>query len=214
MKLRPGTVDENVVREVLTDNCYRVDQFPPDSVVVDVGAHIGTFSKLCADKGAATILAFELEPENFTIAKENLADCPQVQLFNKAVWKTGGLKVSHSGMYMTADGSLKNTGSSHITFPPGCHSTEGDIETVTLDEIMAPYDKIAMVKIDAEGAEFEIVPATNWSKVERLVGECHGYRKEYHVPDFYKEVKKHFAFLGVVSTCAEFGLENFFAWKP
>jgi FkbM family methyltransferase len=212
MKFRPGTVDENVYREVITENCYRIDRFQPSDVVIDVGCHIGCFSRLCAERGAGLVLAFELEPENFAIAEENLRDFPQVKLLNKAVWKTSGTKVHHSGMYMTADGSLKNTGSSHVDFAPGCHTAPGDIETVTLDEIMAPYPEIAMVKLDCEGAEFEIVPATkSWAKVKRLAGEVHGYRKDYHVPDFYTEIRKHFAKLEVNSYCPEYGLDTFFA---
>src|ERR1051326_2413728 len=212
MITREQSVDLNVFREVVIENCYRVpEKFPKDVVVVDVGSHIGTFALLCAQRGASKILSYEIEQENFEIAKENLADYPQVQLFNQAVWKENG-KVSKSGMFMTADGLLKNTGSSHIVVPEGCH--QGTIETITLDEIMRPYEKIAMVKIDAESAEFEIVPATkDWHKVERLVGEAHGYVKDYKRSDFYMEIKKWFSKLEVVSYCPEYGLDTFYASK-
>lgn len=210
MNFRPGTVDENVYNEVIRDNCYRVEQFPPGSVVIDVGAHVGCFSRLCAERGAATVLAFELNAENAALAREHLAPFPQVTLTHKAVWKTSG-RVNQSGMYRTADSALLNTGSSHVVEAEGCHT--GEIETVTLDEIMAPFAEVALVKLDCEGAEFEIVPATDWSKVRRVVGEVHGYLRQYHVPDFYRELKKHFATLETREYCPEYGLANFYASK-
>ena len=216
MKLREGTTDRCVFEEVIERNCYRVPESLVDQVVIDVGAHIGCFSKLCVDRGAQ-VYAYEIERDNISAFNENLRDYdyPRVNLYKMAVWKVGGIKVEQSGVYMTADGSLKNTGSSHVTsIIPGPHTVEGGIGTITLDEILGPFERVAIVKIDAEGAEFEIVPATkSWSKVDRLVGEVHGYRKEYHVPDFYMEVKRHFSNLEVISTCPQYGLENFFAWR-
>lgn len=214
MKLRPGTTDQCVLNEVITNNCYRVPDSLEGKVVIDVGAQIGCFSKLCADRGAKTVMAYEIEPDNITMFYENLKDYPQVTLFAKAVWSVGGIKVNTSGMYMTADGSLKNTGSSHVTSVAGPHAVEGQIETITLDEIMEPLESVAICKIDAESAEFEIVPATkSWAKVERLVGECHGYATQYSRPAFYAEIKRHFPNLEVHPYCPEYGLETFFAWR-
>lgn len=214
MKLREGTTDGCVFDEVVTRNCYRVPESLEGQIVIDVGAHIGCFSKLCADRGAERVLAFEIEGNNINSFVENLKGYNNVELFARAVWPRWGIKVRQSGMYMTADGSLKNTGSSHVTSVAGPHTEEGQIDTITLDEILAPFERVAIVKMDCEGAEFEIVPATkSWAKVDRLVGECHGYRKEYHVPDFYMEVKKHFPNLEVVVTCPEYGLQNFSAWR-
>ena len=216
MKLREGTTDQCVYDEVIERNCYRVPESLVGQVVIDIGAHIGCFAKLCADRGAMRVLSYEIEPENILAYCENLKDYDlNVEIYTKAVWSVGGIYVNQSGPYNTADGTLKNTGSSHVVEPAGPHTSgPGQIQTITLDEILEPFARVAMVKIDAEGAEFEIIPATkSWAKVDRLVGEVHGYRKEYHVPDFYTEVKKHFPNLEVVVTCPEYGLENFFASK-
>jgi FkbM family methyltransferase len=211
---RQGTTDECVYDEVIRRNCYRVKQFSDKDVVIDVGAHLGYFSLLCAEHGAGKVIAFEIEPENIEIARKNCAQHPQIELHNKAVWKESGLKLGRSGMYMTADNSLKNTGSSHVVIAPGCHTSFGDLETITLDDILEPIEHVALVKMDCEGAEFEIVPnVKSWEKVDRLVGEVHGYRKEYHVPDFYMELKKHFNKISVRSYCPEFGLETFYCSK-
>src|SRR5438477_8985779 len=113
MKLREGTTDQCVYDEVIGRNCYRVPESLAGGVVIDVGCHIGTFAKLCMDRGADRVIAFELEPENVGIARENLADYPRVTIINRAVWKPLVVtKVAPSGMYRTADRTLKNTGSS------------------------------------------------------------------------------------------------------
>ena len=68
---RPGTVDGQVLDIVLGDNRY---QFPDDMsgmTVIDIGAHIGSATMLCASRGA-TVYAHEPAPENYNLCQDNV----------------------------------------------------------------------------------------------------------------------------------------------
>ena len=45
---RPGTLDRLIARSVLLDNEYRLpDRFEAGDLVIDVGAHVGSFATAC-----------------------------------------------------------------------------------------------------------------------------------------------------------------------
>src|SRR5882724_10451701 len=100
MKLREGTTDQCVYDEVIGRNCYRVPESLLGKIVIDIGAHIGCFAKLCADRGAERVLSYEIEGSNINTFVENLKGYQRVELFARAVWKTWGIKVNQSGQYM------------------------------------------------------------------------------------------------------------------
>ena len=56
--------------EIFVESCYQAARVRPDANVIDIGANIGLFSLLAAQK-AATVLAFEPEPGNFAILQKN-----------------------------------------------------------------------------------------------------------------------------------------------
>ncbi len=71
--VRPGTLDEGIVYWVHGRNEYRLpDQFPPGTVVIDVGAHIGAFSLAAVDRGAQYVIAVEALAENRVLATMNM----------------------------------------------------------------------------------------------------------------------------------------------
>src|SRR5262249_49186033 len=72
--LRPGTNDDVIYNSVVTGTEYRLpDRLAPDSVVIDIGAHVGAFSYLALTRGAGSVYAFEPEPSNLAWARVNLA---------------------------------------------------------------------------------------------------------------------------------------------
>src|SRR4030065_2680513 len=76
IKVRAGTSDTELLREVLVSKGYHPPGFEigRDDTVVDIGAHIGSFSILAsnlADKGI--IHSFEPMPDNFPRLRENVA---------------------------------------------------------------------------------------------------------------------------------------------
>lgn len=84
LRYRPGSTDANVIVEILGRGAYSgpkplgdprwpadVDWSPCGHRVLDVGAHVGCFSRLCLDAGAASVVAIEPEPANAELCRRN-----------------------------------------------------------------------------------------------------------------------------------------------
>jgi len=136
-----------------------------DAQVIDIGAHIGTFSLLCQVCGAKSIISIEANPETFKKLIVNLSKCPSVRgIINKAIF----------------DGCIDNVNiinsdtESRITTEKGSFQ---DIPSVSLDKILSEQNGDDIVlKIDTEGAEYNILPACS----KKLLRKCKTIFLETH----------------------------------
>ncbi len=165
MKFRELTWDKDIYRCVAIHNEYKLpNSLSKENVIIDIGAHIGSFSRTCIDRGAGTVVAFEAHPENFKIAVENV---PEANIYNYAVWSTSNKVVS-----MPLNLPKVNTGGAGVIYNsiPGSYL----IPTIDLDSIVEKFDTVNIVKMDCEGSEFEILTTfKNFHKVKLFVGEYH-----------------------------------------
>ncbi len=106
----------------------------PESVMVDIGAHIGTYS---LPLRCARIIAFEPAPDTFSILERNTSNSKSVFDLRKK-----GL-AERSGSASVIQRNYHNAGAQ--TLVPG-----GDIDVVTLDSEVQQAD---FIKIDVEGME-------------------------------------------------------------
>lgn len=174
--MRRDTQDVMVLEEVLFCNEYSLpDEFSPEDVIVDIGAHIGVFAHACMIRGAGRVVSYEPNPENFRFLVLNTYRWEgKVECHPKAVWgRTQKLVMldtnEYTAMYFCSD-SLPNP----------------DIDAVAMREVLTPLDRVRLVKIDAEGAEYAIFAAArpeDWQGVEEVTGELHLGR----VPDSLTE---------------------------
>ena len=76
ISLRTFTDDQYVLDKVFYANNYRLKQLPEKEkvTVVDIGAHIGTFSLLCLMRGADKVYAMEPFGDNHRMLIKNLRD--------------------------------------------------------------------------------------------------------------------------------------------
>jgi FkbM family methyltransferase len=150
-----------VVVEVWDRNDYRVTGF--SGTVIDVGANVGAFTVLAAKAGARHVIAVEPTDTNrerllHHLALNGVAD--EVTVLDVAVTGRSGQSVG-----MVGDG-----GGAQV-------AGTGDVETVTLVELLDRYGPIEMLKVDIEGGEFEAfaaVPVDALRGVERIAMEWHG----------------------------------------
>ncbi|MBW4522911.1 MAG: FkbM family methyltransferase [Scytolyngbya sp. HA4215-MV1] len=172
--LRPGTIDEVVYRAVIEHNEYRIPPLLAETdIIIDIGAHIGSFSWLCWSRGARMIEAFEADPENASYARRNLENT-SVVLKQMAVWRSDRPQavLYHSGYTNMLPGGPDpvgvNTGGGNV------FSTSGTpLETIALDKIIGDRT-ISMLKIDCEGSEYPILLTSQKLKqVRTIVGEYH-----------------------------------------
>ena len=108
------------------------------SVVVDIGAHVGTFS---IPLTCARVIAFEPAPETFVLLERNVARAKGVfDLRNKGLSTTPGF-ASLVGRVASNAGAQ--------TLAPG-----GDIEISTLD---TEVEHVDFIKLDVEGMEESVL---------------------------------------------------------
>src|SRR5690349_1783872 len=91
-KFRDGTLDEAIYRQVVTINEYHLpESFEPSDVVIDVGAHIGSFAQAVLSRGCRRLYCIEPDRSNFEIATAHLhpfIDRGDVQIVRGAAWRS------------------------------------------------------------------------------------------------------------------------------
>lgn len=116
-------------------------------VVIDVGAHLGTFTRIALQHGARQVVAIEPDPVNAacfnrTFAGE-IAD-QRVRLVEAAAWHSPGTLEFEAG------------GASQTGHVAGSHTaTSVAVRAVTLDGLVDELglDRVDFIKMDIEGAE-------------------------------------------------------------
>lgn len=120
-------------------------------VLIDVGANIGVYP-LSLFKEAKLIYAFEPEKENYKRLVQNLkfADVKNTIPINKAVSSSNQKQVS---LYINKEDSGWHSLS--VKYPGRIQK----VQTITLDNFIRlnKIKNIGLIKIDVEGAEFEVV---------------------------------------------------------
>ncbi|MGI0487379.1 FkbM family methyltransferase [Pantanalinema rosaneae CENA516] len=171
---RPGTIDESVYQAIVTENEYCLPAtLPPQHFIIDIGAHIGSFSWLCWFRGARNIIAFEADAGNAESARKNLNET-SVQLIESAVWRSDCASpvLFNSGYSrMLPDGPDPvgiNTGSVQVFATSGSRIT-----SVPLDEVIGDK-RVDILKLDCEGSEYPILLTSKKLKnICLIVGEYH-----------------------------------------
>lgn len=151
-------------------------RFEPDDIVIDVGAHIGSFTYACCIRSVGQVIAVEAHPQNFGRASIHLHQAiqdKQVDLRWGAVWRSDDHSDSLdvSAYEKMLDGRF-NTG--HVTIEAQEHPSL--MPVFALDNLIqeqAPC-RIRLLKLDCEGAEFPILLTSNKLQfVSEIVGEFH-----------------------------------------
>jgi FkbM family methyltransferase len=159
---RPKSLDRCIINEEWLDRCYEPNQagIPFDwsacRTIIDIGAHIGGFTLYAAAHAPnARIIAFEPEPSNARVLRQNIADNhldARIVAEQKAVAGTRGMLTLHRTFASTSSG-----GHSLIDY-----AHEGDdipVDAITLADMFREHDiqHCDFLKIDCEGAEYDIL---------------------------------------------------------
>src|SRR6478672_10465103 len=91
-RFRPGTLDEAIFNAVVLFNEYRL---PPSlaaaDIVLDIGAHTGSFARAAASRGCEHVYSVEPDQANVEMASGNLSSYIAsgfVRLIRGAVWRS------------------------------------------------------------------------------------------------------------------------------
>ncbi len=168
IRLRPLSYDPIALYSIMVRHIYGL--VPSGYSVIDVGAHIGIFSLFACLSNAKQVFAFEPERRNFSLLIQNIRTNHRegtVHAFNLGVWSKDTRKILFSS----------RASAFHTFFPSRYHV--GETESVACKEVNSILDEIngpIFLKVDAEGAEYEIVTSIsneNIQKIEKIELEYH-----------------------------------------
>ena len=174
---RRGTGDWSVIHELAFAGGYRhaleyLRNATGPKTVIDLGGNIGLFSLLAARQNDVTVHAYEPGPPNFRLFVMNCLANPslseRIVLHREAVggesrvvkWFFDEANPGGSGLYGEQPGQ-----------------TSFDVNIRSFAEVVASQTTpIALLKLDIEGAEFELLdqtPPAVWKRVNAISLELH-----------------------------------------
>jgi FkbM family methyltransferase len=148
--MRAGTMDEYVPGQLNQYKTLEVD----GKRVLDLGAHIGGFTKMVLDRGAAFCYAVEPVLANIELWKMNLAgrfntilaECMVLGKYELDNKHYKDMKLYLSNGDTTGHTAYETRGRSYI-----------NVRAVSLDFLLEDAKDITVAKIDIEGAEYGIM---------------------------------------------------------
>lgn len=168
MTVRANSNDQLVCRNVLSGREYRHIRLAPDQVWMDVGAHIGAFSRLIHGK-VKRVLAYEPDHYNALLFITNLRMAENVTFVEAAVWK----KTTTVTLWKNRHGGKDMHSLYH-------RNGRSPVPVRAVDFAVQLFEsKATCVKIDAEGAEWDLFIYLEerhpnlWDQIEQLVFEFH-----------------------------------------
>lgn len=169
-EFRTETFDENIFRSVVLEDEYEVPgRLEETDTIIDVGAHIGSFSALCFSRGSRRILSFEANRENFELCRRNLARYQGVKATHAAILDVAG-RARNLPFPRSEDG--ENTGGAAVEL-----DSEGGVRSVSLDSILQRVGTCRLLKLDCEGSEWPILlNSRELHRVDAICGEYHAMR--------------------------------------
>jgi len=165
-------------------------RFAPGDIVVDIGAHIGSFAEAVLSRGCENVYCIEADLSNVEIAAVNLKPYIEngyVQLVNAAAWRSDpnedelrcdgyhAFPESYPGME-----GIINTGSGSVMWPTG-----EPVAKIAFDEIIdlvtnRGEQRVRLVKLDCEGAEWPILlTSARLELIDEICGEFHELGSQY-----------------------------------
>lgn len=142
---------------------FLIQTLRPGDRFVDIGAHIGYFSLLAATLvgTSGSVLAFEMESANYKKILENIGlnHLLNLKVFNVAL----GSETKEAQFFVNLDNdgghALWNVGAHQFNQKSRTSQATEKVRVMTLDEVLNHQNAHPpkMIKIDTEGAEFQVL---------------------------------------------------------
>ncbi|MDO8664756.1 MAG: FkbM family methyltransferase [Candidatus Liptonbacteria bacterium] len=183
-----GAIDDVFIRNEYFNIRNIIDD---NAIVIDIGANIGAFSTAAAHRArGATIFSYEPTPETFSRLQRNIGlnNLKNINTFQLAV----GGKARETPLFVHPKNSGANTIVLHQDNPELFKEDGSVVRVITLEDVFLQNNlsHCDFLKMDCEGAEFEIIAGAS----DDLLKKITHIAMEYHRDN--KEIKNRLAGLG------------------
>ena len=201
LKIRTGkkSSDIHVFTEIWLENVYlKKYNVKSNWIVIDVGTHIGLFSlfvsKWCHN---GIIYCFEPDKENYTLLLENIKNNKKNNIIaeNSIISSKSGFQQFYISDSDFAAGSIyKKSGKSVL------------VKSKTINDVFVEnkIQKCNLLKLDCEGAEYDIIMNLSSQILEKIDNICMEYEKfdnqKYTIEDMVSKLKSNNFSIDMVST--------------
>lgn len=153
--------------------------------VLDLGANTGIYSAYCALRGAR-VVAYEPFREAFELLTEmNHRAGLNIKAINAAVWTFNLPNLPYLGTVSSLDGACKTYNGSipleGVRFVEEDYRNAQEIQCESFDRVLAHSSNWDMVKMDIEGAEFDVLLMASevfLNRIKFLYVEFHPWANE------------------------------------
>jgi len=127
--------------------------------VADIGANVGLFTELVLRKGAKKVISSEINDLAIELFEKIHGDNKKVKLIHEGISKEDG----HLDIYIDPNNST--IGSIHNL---GGLSQIKKIPTISLDNFLKEQKKLNLLKMDIEGAEYDVFRGTSNETLDKI----------------------------------------------
>jgi len=194
--IRKGTWDEHVFAE---QNNWKELIIPENSVVLDLGGHIGAFALYAHLQGAGRIISVEPDPQNASLFRSNTVRIAHKVKFVRAA-VVGDEDIKEINLFLNGG----NNQATHTVLPTRGRDSI-PVPAVSIVELLKRFNP-SVVKIDIEYSEYEILNDILSYSPENFAVEFHlnksGSRKK--AKDFIERIEQEY----VTKKTAKVGEKN------
>ena len=163
---------------------------------VDVGANLGRYEVLLG-KNYERIIAIEPSPENISFLKRNVANAKvrNIEFLQCAVSSQNGNATLFYGEHCGA----------HTLMNADLNAEGLQVKTITLDTLLKREDNVDLVKVDVEGAEWEVLEGSKevLPKIKRWVVEVHNLEQKERMAKWFEDKGYSITWLDIKHVYAE-----------
>jgi FkbM family methyltransferase len=174
--------------EVVESGCYLNSgefRIEAGDTVLDIGANVGLFSIWVSLNVPSTkIFAFEAAPDNFRALAENVRS-NRLEGISPCHYAVSDGSSSHVTLYRGLHGGIHSIRPEYRNWVPKAGSARKTekVRAISLDRILRRFniESVDYMKIDCEGAEYEILLSASsrtLSRIRKIVGEYHDLSAE------------------------------------
>ncbi|MGQ9598713.1 MAG: FkbM family methyltransferase [Anaerolineae bacterium] len=170
------TFDQRAFDEIFIERCYRTDY--QDTTVIDVGAHKGYYGAYALLHGASAVLSYEPEKHNFAFL-QRCADSFNCHGSKWHIFKSAVGSCARESTLHISDQSWAHT---LLAFPNTQATNTEQVLVMPMSHLLEQARPLPghrlVVKVDAEGAECDIILGTSadaWRVVDEMFVEMHAF---------------------------------------
>jgi FkbM family methyltransferase len=165
--------DREIIVDVVRNNRYRLpERFSSTDIIIDIGAHIGSFAYACLTRGAGKIYLFEPDKQNCLMCRRNLRRYKgRIVLAQAAMWRSdvSCSELLYTGPTDTDEG--RNYGGGNVVFGDGLQQP---VPCEALESVLSGIRYVRLLKLDCESSEWPILFSCRLLEcVGEIVGEYH-----------------------------------------